>query len=111
MRHIPLIMVLTGLVFIANCHKDEHDHPSATTGKELYQLHCSGCHQESGEGLFISGIPSIKVSGLSSHEIADKIRKPHKQTSEDRKMPVYANMSRQEALQIAVYIRSRLVKK
>ena len=111
MKYNQLIVVLTGLIFIAGCHKDEHDHPPGITAEELYQLHCSGCHQESGEGRFVSGIPSIKLTGLSSHEIADKIRRPHKQTGDDRNMPIYTNMPRQEALKIAVYIKSRLAKK
>lgn len=111
MTYKHLALILTGLILISGCHNDEHDHSEGITGKELYQLHCAGCHQESGEGRFISGIPSIKITGLSSHDIADKIRKPHKQSDDDRKMPVYSNMPRQEALQIAVYIKSRLAKK
>ena len=97
---------LTGLVvpiLLAGCHPDTHDHEVAATGQELFKEHCSGCHQQDGQGLFLKGYPAIKSTQMDTWQITHKIR--GKET-EGRNMPSFPDMTEAEATKIANYVKS-----
>lgn len=91
-----VISVLTG------CDKDIHNHPELLTGKQLFDYHCAGCHAETGKGNFLKGVPPNKNSQLTVWQIAHKVRID---ANDKRKMPLYPNMSTQEAEMIAGYVK------
>jgi mono/diheme cytochrome c family protein len=98
LRAVPLLAV--SLVLTA-CGKDSHGHPDSLSGKELFKLHCAGCHQPSGKGSFITGVPANKNTKLSTIQIYHKI----KGRGSD-KMPAFPKMSDAEASKIASYVKS-----
>ena len=90
-------------ILIAGCEKDMHDHPELTTGKELFEFHCSGCHQSNGMGKFLNGIPKNNNTSLTFSQVVSKI------TSEDvksSKIPIFKKMSKEEASKISAYLKS-----
>ncbi|MFD2229837.1 c-type cytochrome [Alkalimarinus sediminis] len=99
MRRTLLLIALAGL---SGCDKDTHNHPELITGKQLFDHHCAGCHAETGKGNFLKGVPPNKQSSLSIWQIAHKIRI---EANDKRKMPLYPNMSTQEAELIADYVK------
>lgn len=85
------------------CDKDIHDHPELTTGKQLFEFHCSSCHQKSGIGKFLNGVPKNKDTPLTFSQVVSKI------TSDDiksRKMPIFEKMSKDEASKISAYLKN-----
>lgn len=95
---IACVLVVTG------CDRGgPHDHPQLRTGEQLYNHHCAACHQRSGEGAFLQGIPAIQYTSLKIDEIVGHIR-GHARI-EDTQMPVFVDMSNYEAERIAVYLR------
>jgi mono/diheme cytochrome c family protein len=85
---------------------DDHDHPDHTTGEQLYQLHCAGCHQGDGDGAFLKGVPPVRYTQMSYREMVDYIRGHGR--SGDSRMPQFTTMSRNEAQTIAIYVRQKL---
>ncbi len=77
-----------------------------TSGKELFAHFCAPCHRETGDGSFLRGVPPIKDSGLSYRELVDHIKGQERR--EDTRMPVFDNLTREQAEAIAVYLRGRL---
>lgn len=100
---IGLQIIMTLLFFVVGCHKDEHDHPHLTTGKQLFEFHCSACHRQDGNGKFLKGYPSIANTEFLSWEITHKIRGDE---AEGRNMPSFKNMPVDEATAIAKYLKS-----
>jgi len=98
---LPLIII--SLFFIVGCHKDEHDHPELTTGKQLFEFHCSPCHRQDGKGMFLKGYPPIRNTELFSWQLSHKIRR---EESEARKMPSFKKMPISEANLIAKYLKT-----
>jgi mono/diheme cytochrome c family protein len=96
-----LMLFLTSVI-ITGCDKDVHNHPELVTGKQLFDYHCAGCHTETGKGNFLKGIPPNKHSSLTVWQIAHKLRID---ADDKRKMPLYPNMSLQEAEVIADYVK------
>ncbi|MEZ8823734.1 cytochrome c [Vibrio sp. 10N.261.55.A7] len=100
MRLLASIFVLA---LLSGCDKDLHDHPHLTTGKQLFEHHCAGCHQKTGQGQFLKGIPANRATALSEEQIS------HKVTSDDTvgsKMPSFPNMDEEESAKIASYVKS-----
>lgn len=44
------------------------------SGKELFQLFCSGCHGPKGEGKFLSGIPANNTTRYQINQVEKLIR-------------------------------------
>lgn len=102
--------VLTGIVcvlLLTGCDRvDVHDHPQLKTGEEFYNHHCASCHQRSGDGAFLRGVPAVKYTSMKISEIVDHIW-GHGRAGDSR-MPQFSDMSKYEAERIAVYIRVEL---
>ncbi|WP_299179258.1 cytochrome c [uncultured Neptuniibacter sp.] len=95
-----LVLFCIGLV---GCGDDKL--PENANGKELYTYHCSGCHKSSGRGDFIKGVPANSATKLSEYQIAKMIR--HGDVKKPG-MPVFDNISREEAALIAGYVINQL---
>ena len=91
------------LVFSGCDRGGAHDHPHLKTGEQFYNHHCAACHQRSGEGAILQGIPAVKYTPMKIREIVDHIR-GHERIDESQ-MPVFSDMSNYEAERIAVYVR------
>ncbi len=96
--------ILAASLVIAACEgPDEHDHPTLTTGKQLYEHHCAPCHQQGGDGAFLKGVPPVSGSTMDYRQMVEHIRGQSRQG--DTRMPTFTAMSQQEAEKIAVYMR------
>jgi mono/diheme cytochrome c family protein len=98
-----IITVLITLMNAAGSHADEHNHPELITGKQLFEFHCSTCHQMDGNGNVLAGYPAINHTTLRTWQIRHKIQG---EKVEGRQMPSFQNMSKSEAKLIADYIKS-----
>jgi mono/diheme cytochrome c family protein len=96
-------LTLYGLPLISACQQDadNHNHPELSSGKQLFQHHCSVCHGLEGRGNFLKGIPANRSTTKTIPEIIDKIKR---QNDKNRQMPVFADMSDKEARLIANYL-------
>ena len=95
------------VVIVTGCDQvDVHDHPQMKTGEQFYNHHCASCHQHSGDGAFLSGVPAVKYTSMKIREIVEHIR-GHGRAA-DTRMPRFSDMSVYEAERIAVYIRNEL---
>ncbi len=92
-------------IFLSGCEQDVHDHPELTTGKQLFEYHCSSCHKSTGTGHFLKGVPANKDTDLAIWQIKHKIKDKASQDSKTR-MPSFPNMSSEEALLIAQYVKN-----
>ena len=72
----------------------------------MYNHHCASCHQRSGEGDFLDGIPAVKYTPMKISEIVEHIRGHGR--ADDTQMPRFSDMSIFEAERIAVYVRLEL---
>jgi len=95
-------LTLLSTVMLSSCGHDVHDHPEIVSGKELFEYHCAGCHQKSGTGKFLKGVPANRDTALSISLIEHKITKGD---DGDRKMPVFPDMSENEAAKISLHLK------
>jgi mono/diheme cytochrome c family protein len=91
---------------LLGCGQDAHNHPELTTGKQLFEHHCGECHQASGEGAFLRGIPPVIYTTMTYRQLVDYIQGHGR--PEDSRMPAYDSMPRDEAEKIAIYVRRKL---
>ncbi|MCB1772563.1 MAG: cytochrome c [Gammaproteobacteria bacterium] len=91
---------------LAGCGEDGHDHPEISTGRELFEYHCGECHQETGEGAFLRGIPPVVYTTMTYRQLVAYIRGHGR--AEDTRMPAYSSMPKAEAEKIAIYVRRKL---
>ena len=96
------VVLLVMVMVLSGCNKDIHTHPDLVTGKQLFDYHCASCHSETGKGNFLKGVPSNNNNSLTVWQIAHKIRID---ANDKRKMPLYPNMSAEEAEVIADYVK------
>lgn len=101
-KFVVVAMSIVMMFFAYGCSKDVHDHPELTTGKQLFNYHCLGCHREKGQGSFLRGVPSNSDTELSAYQISHKIRKAN---GDESKMPLFPHMSRKEANKISFYLK------
>jgi len=94
---VMLAAVLTG----CSKERDRHNHPGLTTGKALFDFHCAECHGHDGTGRLVDRTPANILTTKDLEGIEDYITNA---TGQGRKMPVFANMPRPEARQIAAYL-------
>lgn len=107
LKQLYRLPILVLALLLGAC-TDKHDHPANLTGEQLYNLHCSGCHKETGKGKFLKGVPPSRFTGLSTKELMDKIRRGGNSKT---KMKIFDNMSREEAELIAIYVKQELFRK
>jgi mono/diheme cytochrome c family protein len=99
-KGLPLI---TSVFLIVGRHKDKHAHPELTTGKQMFEFHCSSCHKQEGNGYFLNGYHAIHNTELFSWQISHKICA---EESENRNMPSFKNMLISEANLIAKFLKT-----
>lgn len=105
MRLLPT--VLCGATLLTACSgQDDHDHAQLKGGRQLYDYHCAPCHQISGEGAFLRGVPPVKFTTMTYQQLVDYIRGHGR--AEGSQMPRFSTMPKAEAEAIAVYIRGQL---
>ncbi|MGF1694285.1 cytochrome c [Vibrio kyushuensis] len=91
------------IVLITGCDRDLHDHPELTTGQQLFEHHCSSCHQKTGQGRFLKGIPANRATALTEDQISHKITSL---SVSGAKMPSFPNMPKEESDKISAYVKS-----
>lgn len=98
-----ICFLLLGIGLIA-CSQNHQGHDKLS-GKALFELHCAGCHKNSGKGNFLKGVPDARYSNLTIKETIEKIRRSKQQNS---KMTVFEAMPVQEAKKIVLYLKGQL---
>ena len=98
-----MLVAFLCVITLNGCSKDIHDHSKLTTGKQLFDYCCSGCHKETGKGKFLKGIPASKGTSLSAFQLIHKIKNDEESGS---KMPAFPTLSNEQAQKIAEYIKS-----
>jgi len=96
-------MAFTLLLTGCSTDRDEHDHSGLSSGKALFEFHCSECHRSSGDGNFLAGIPANRGTELSSAQVISFMRGAHRENSA---MPKWTSMPDAEAAMIASYLKS-----
>ena len=87
---------------LSACDNDVHDHPELVSGRDLFEYHCASCHQSSGIGKFLLGIPPNKNTKLSFTDVIHKIKDDD---GNERNMPLFETMSKEEASKITAYLK------
>ncbi len=104
MDHAKRPWILIGaLLLLAGCDNDLHDHPQLTTSKQLFEHHCAGCHNSSGSGNFLAGVPANRGTALTQGQISHLIR--GQGTPNGVQMPTFPDMPAREAKLIAAYVK------
>ncbi len=98
-----LFFSIASLLTSQACDADEFNSPQLTTGKQLYEYHCSVCHQLDGHGNSESGYPPIIHTTLRSWQIRHKINGDE---TLDGKMPTFKDISKSKAKLISNYIKT-----
>jgi mono/diheme cytochrome c family protein len=76
------------------------------TGHALYAHYCADCHKDSGDGVFIKGVPPVHSGEQSLDAFVAAILGHNR--PESTRMPVF-KIGPEKALLIARYIREELV--
>ncbi|WP_067216461.1 c-type cytochrome [Marinomonas gallaica] len=93
------------MISMLGCSKKNEEKTNIQSGKELYGAYCASCHRDRGTGNFLFGIPRIKDTELTMSEIDQLIRYDHK---DDKKMPMFSQLTSPQAYSIASYIKKHL---
>jgi len=97
MTTVLVVLVIT----LSACGRDNHDHSDTLSGKALFELHCASCHGPTGTGSVMLGVPANNDGHLLNVEIRNKIQ--HGSVKDDD-MPIFHDMSDEEANKIITYI-------
>ena len=89
-----LLLWAVVVVSLSGCSQDQHDHPTLTTGEQLFNYHCAECHGMQGTGNLFEGIPANILTQKSHQEIIHYITT---ETGHKRDMPVFTTMPLDEA--------------
>ena len=101
MRLIFLAVFFALSVMGCEDDKGSHNHSGDSTGQQLYELHCSECHQNDGKGKFFYGFPDLVELKLDMADIRTQVLgKP----GPNRNMPSFSDMPDAEVMLIAEYI-------
>jgi len=97
-----LIVLISTMIILSGCSsRDEHNHPTLTTGEELFNYHCEDCHGIDGTGKLLSSTPANIFTERDLRGIMHYITTD---TGGDREMPVFSNMPTAEAEKIARHL-------
>jgi mono/diheme cytochrome c family protein len=99
----PVLFSIGTLLASLASGAEELNQPRLTTGKQLYEYHCSVCHQPNGHGNAEKGYPSLIHTTLRSWQIRHKINGDE---ALSRKMPSFKDISKSKAKLISDYIRT-----
>ncbi len=88
-----LFLVAMVVISLLGCSGDQHDHPTLTTGEQLFNYHCAECHGVQGTGKLFDRFPAIILTNKSPGEIAQYITI---ETGQNREMPVFSTMPANE---------------
>ena len=105
MRLSTVTLVCTGVLFACS-RSDDHDHPQLKSGEQLYNHHCAACHQDSGAGAFLKGVPPVRYTTMTYRQMVHYIQGHGR--AEDSRMPTFSAMPKHEAEAIAIYVRRQL---
>ena len=83
----------------------EQSLPKNANGKQLFEHYCSECHNKSGKGDFLSGIPANKNTQMTERQIIRLIRYGK---ADKPNMPTFSQISQQDATLIAGYLVDQL---
>ena len=72
-------------------------------GKALYEQYCAGCHSIEGHGSILGKYPTLKGTPLETLDILHRVTAS---PAQDRKMPVFTDLSEADALLIARYVKN-----
>lgn len=100
-----IIVGLAVLGLLTGCG-DEYDTPDLKTGKQLFDYHCAECHQQTGEGAFLRGVPPVRYTGLTYRELVKLIQGHDRH--EGSRMESFEGMPKAQAEKIAIYVRRKL---
>jgi mono/diheme cytochrome c family protein len=89
-----LLLWAVVVLSLSGCSQDQHDHPTLTTGEQLFNYHCAECHGMQGTGNLFEGIPANILTQKSHQEIINYITT---ETGHKRDMPVFTTMPLDEA--------------
>ena len=99
-----LLTLLTTAALLQGCGEDGPP-PELRTGAQLYNYYCAECHQGSGDGTFLKGVPPIRYTDRTYRELVEVIM-GHNRPQKSR-MPQF-DISKQHAEAIAIHIRRKL---
>lgn len=97
-------LLLLGGILLSGCDKGSAP-PEVRTGAQLYGYYCAECHQISGDGAFLRGIPPVRHTSLTYRELVARIL-GHNQPK-GSKMPAF-DVNKSQAESIAIHIRRQL---
>jgi len=101
----PLLIITSVLLIVlSGCSRDNHNHASNITNKELFEDHCADCHAPGGTGSILLGVPSNRDTALLNLQIRHKIIDGSGE--DDSTMPIFNDMPVKEASRIISYLRS-----
>ncbi|SEG05545.1 c-type cytochrome [Marinobacterium lutimaris] len=104
---MPLLRLLSLVILTGLFGCSSEPDPANQDGKELYSYYCAGCHNESGDGSFLQGIPANNRTEFAESELVDVIRTGHPDLPD---MPHFSQLSRMQASAIAQYLHRQLKK-
>ncbi len=99
----PVFLSFASLLASLACDADELKSPHLTTGQQLYEYHCSSCHQADGHGDSRNGYPPVIYTTLRSWQIRHKINGDE---AKGGKMPSFKDISKSKAKLISDYIKT-----
>jgi mono/diheme cytochrome c family protein len=105
MRLFTVTLMCAGVLFACGRH-DDHDHSQLKSGADLYNHHCAACHQGSGDGTFLKGVPPVRYTTMTYRQMVHYIQ-GHGRAGDSR-MPTFSAMPKHEAEAIAIYVRRQL---
>lgn len=105
MRLFTVTLMCTGVLIACGGH-DDHEHPQLKSGADLYNHHCAACHQGSGDGTFLKGVPPVRYTTMTYRQMVNYIQGHGR--AEDSRMPTFSAMPKHEAEAIAIYVRRQL---
>lgn len=101
LKLLPLVVLPIFMLSACNKSGGEHDHPELITGQQLYDFHCSECHQKDAKGKFFYGFPDLVELKL---DISDVRKQVLGKEGPGRKMPLFTTMPDAEVMLIAEYL-------
>ena len=101
--YVHLIALVLIPLLVTGClqESENHDHPALTTGRQLFEHHCSTCHGDTGNGNFFEGIPANRSSTMNKEQLISWLKNS---IGEDRPAPSFPKMSDGEAEKIVSYM-------
>lgn len=101
-KPILCLVVISVTALITAC--GEQTYPDLATGKELYEHHCLRCHKDSGNGMFLKGVPVARLKKIHLKDLQQQI------TDGSGMMPGFDQMTDEQIDKINRYLKSQIGK-